>query len=91
MPAAAQKRKSETEQETAELIRKFLRTRANAKLLYDRADRLLVQISERMSAGESIAANASGKRYALIDNYAGKNVVWGHGGVRRYDVDVIDA
>ena len=87
MSGAATKRKADT----AELIRKFLRTKKHAKKLWDRADAYLVEIAKSMKPGNEVPLSEDGKKAVLIDNFAGKAVVWGHGGVRHYDIEVIDA
>lgn len=75
----------------AEKIRKFLSAKARAKKLYDRADALLVDIAKSMKPGEEIPLTEDGKKAVLKDNFEGKSIVWGHGGVRHFDIDVIDA
>jgi hypothetical protein len=90
MVMSAPKRKPDVA-EVAELIRKFLRAKARAKKLYDRADVHLAEIAKAIKPGDEVPLTEDGKKAVLIDNFAGKSVVWGHGGVRHYDIDVIDA
>ena len=86
MSAKVAKRKADV----AETIRKFLRAKARAKKLYDRADAHLAQIAKTIKVGEEVPLTDDGKKAVLIDNFAGKSIVWGHGGVRHYDIEVID-
>lgn len=79
------------EAELANLIRKFLGTKARAKKMYERADAVLAEISSRMKPGDEVQLTESGKKAVLLDNFAGKQIVWGHGGVRHYEIEVIDA
>lgn len=37
-----------------------------------------------------VELTADGKAAILLDNFAGSDVVWGHGGVRHYGLKVID-
>lgn len=79
------------EAELANLIRKFISTKARAKKMYERADAVLAEISGRMKPGDEVPLTESGKKAVLLDNFAGKQIVWGHGGVRHYEIEVIDA
>lgn len=73
-----------------DLIRRHLAAKAHAKKLYDRADALLAEIAKHMKPNQEVELSATGKKAVLIDNWAGKMVVWGHGGVRHYEIEVID-
>lgn len=79
------------ELKVAETIKRFLRTKARAKKMYERADYYLGEIAKQIEPGEEVPLSEDGKKAVLIDNFAGKSIVWGHGGVRHYDIDVIDA
>jgi hypothetical protein len=71
-------------------VKQYARVKALAKRNYDRSDRLLVEIAAALPVGEEMPIGNSGKKVLLMDNYAGKNIVWGHGGVRRWDLDIIE-
>lgn len=49
-----------------------------------------MEIAAALPVGEEMPIGNSGKKVLLMDNYAGKNIVWGHGGVRRWDLDIIE-
>jgi hypothetical protein len=41
---------------------------------------------------EIVAALIAGEHNCgLIDNFSGKNIVWGHGGVRHFAIEIVDA
>lgn len=71
-------------------VKQWQQAKARAKILYDRADRILQEIAAKAKVGDEIPLNESGKKAVLLDNFADKAIVWGHGGVRRYDLDIID-
>lgn len=73
-----------------DLIRRHVAAKKQAKKLYDRADALLMEIAKHMKPGDEIPLNETGKKAVMVDNWEGKTVVWGHGGVRHYEVEVID-
>lgn len=75
----------------AELVHKHLRAKTAAKRYYDRADRFLAEIAEHIEPGDEIKLNDSGKKAVLLDNFAGKTIVWGHGGVRKYEIEILDS
>ena len=77
--------------ELAAKIRHQLKTIARAKKLYERADTILEEIAQQLKPGDAVALTEDGKKAVLLDNYAGKNIVWGHGGVRRYAIEIVDA
>jgi hypothetical protein len=87
MGATATKRKPDL----ADKVRAFLRAKKNAKKLYDRADNHLREIAKQLKPGDEVPLTVDGKKAVLIDNWAGKDIVWGHGGVRHYDIEVLDA
>jgi hypothetical protein len=71
-------------------VKRWQKTKARAKALYDRADRMLLDLSTKLKPGVPSPINGTGKHVVLLDNYAGKEIVWGHGGVRHWDLDVVD-
>jgi hypothetical protein len=83
------RRKSQSD--LADLIQRHLRTRASAKKLYERSDRLLAEIAKLIRPGDAVPLNHDGKRAILVDNFEEKAIVWGHGAVRRYEIVVVDA
>jgi hypothetical protein len=91
-------RRKDGSEDVAELILKFLRTKRKAKELYDSADSQMAKLRRKMNRGGGIPLPAdaeagvpAGKKAVLINNWAGKTVVWGHGSSRKYDIDVIAA
>ena len=71
-------------------VKRWQKTLARAKALYDRADRMLIALSEKMKPGVPAPINGEGKHAVLLDNFAGKEIVWGHGGVRKWAIDIVD-
>jgi hypothetical protein len=71
-------------------FRRWQKTKARAKALYDRSDRQLVELAGKLKLGELTPINTEGKHIVLLDNFVGKDLVWGHGGVRRWDLEVVD-
>ena len=81
-------------------IRQHQKTLERAKQLYDRADAQLKELvgpfletckhcgSVKLKEDAVVALNEDGKKAALLDNFAGMDVVWGHGGVRHYGVKI---
>lgn len=82
-------------QELVFLLIELEKTTLRAKRLYEKKDQLEAQILERMSAGESVTL-PDGRKVEVVDNFAGidkktgkqKNVCWGHGSVRRFDIQI---
>jgi hypothetical protein len=75
----------------ADKIRHQMRTMARAKKLYERADTLLAEIAQEMKPGDEVPLTEDGKKAVLIDNFSGKSIVWGHGGVRHFAIEIVDA
>jgi hypothetical protein len=71
-------------------VKRFQKTKARAKALYDRADRMLLDLSTKLKPGVPSPINGAGKHVVLLDNFAGKEIVWGHGGVRHWDLEIVD-
>jgi len=87
----ARQSKLKQDPQLADKIRHQMRTLARAKKLYDRADTLLEEIAKEMKPGDQVALTEDGKRAVLRDNFKKKSIVWGHGGVRRYAIEIVDA
>ena len=82
-------------------VKQYARAKALAKRNYDRSDRILNEIGAQLGSKcekcgsllppkDEIPIGSAGKKGILTDSYAGKNIVWGHGGVRRWDLDIIE-
>ncbi len=72
-------------------VKRWQKTKARAKALYDRADRILSDLAKMLEVGVASPINpGNGKHVVLLDNFAGKEIVWGHGGVRHWDLDIVD-
>jgi hypothetical protein len=67
------------------IVRRILRARARAKAQYDQADVLTRKLIEAVPIGEVIES-AEG-RFRIVDAFASGNVAWGHGSVRRFDLE----
>jgi hypothetical protein len=86
--------------ELPELIQKHQKTLARAKQLYQRADNLMAEIIEpyletcegcghkHLKPDAVITLSADGKRAFLLDNFAENAIVWGHGGVRHFGIEI---
>jgi hypothetical protein len=86
MPTSGAKRKPDL----TETVQEFLETKAEAKRLYDKADKILVKLVRPMrKAGGEIPWGEKHKA-VLKNNWKGKFVVWGHGRMRHYDIEVIN-
>jgi hypothetical protein len=81
---------NKSERAIAKQVAAWKRAKTSAKAAYDRADRILLQISERIECGLEVRISESGKCVVLLDNYAGKHIVWAHGAVRRWDLEIVD-
>jgi hypothetical protein len=81
---------SRSQASIAAKVKRFQKTKARAKALYDRADRILLDLSTKLQLGVPSPINSAGKHVVLLDNFAGKEIVWGHGGVRHWDLDIVD-
>jgi len=71
-------------------FRRWQKTLGRAKSLYGRADRILVELAAQLEVDKPSPINSTGKHVVLRDNFAGKEVVWGHGGVRHWDLETLD-
>ena len=87
---ATTKKLTRSQASIAAKVKRWQKTLARAKALYDRADRMLIALSTKMKLGVPTPINGEGKHAVLLDNYAGKEIVWGHGGVRRWAIDIVD-
>jgi hypothetical protein len=90
MTAAQTKALSRSQASIAAKVKRWQKTKARAKALYDRADRMLVDLATKLRPGVPSPINGEGKHVVLLDNFAGKEIVWGHGGVRHWDLDIVD-
>ena len=86
----AEKKLTRSQASIAAKVRRWQKTKARAKALYDRSDRILSDIATKLKVGVPSPMNGDGKHVVLLDNYAGKEIVWGHGGVRHWDLDILD-
>lgn len=86
----SEKKLSRSQASVAAKVKRWQKTKARAKALYDRADRILVGLSTKLKPGEPSPINGAGKHVVLLDNFAGKEIVWGHGGVRHWDLEIVD-
>jgi hypothetical protein len=84
------KKLSRRQASVAAEFKRWQKTKARAKALYDRADRILSQMATVLEVGVPSPINTAGKHVVLRDNFAGKEIVWGHGGVRHWDLETID-
>jgi len=70
-------------------IRAMLAAKERAKAQYAKADRLLDELVKMAAPGDVIDLG-KGKLVKVVDNFAdGKNLAWGHGSVRRFDLKVL--
>lgn len=69
----------------SEIAREIIEARTLAKALYLRADELIIKLASKVKPGEPITL-PDGRVTDLINNYRGKTIVWGHGGVRKWDL-----
>lgn len=74
----------------AELALKCLKARESGKRAYERADRLMQQLAKSVTPGAEIALNDSGRKFVLVDRYAGRDIVWTPCGARRWELKVIE-
>lgn len=84
---------TKTEARIAAKLKRWQKAKARAKALYDRSDLLMKELAALLKPGEPvrISEKTEGKNHVvLLDNYAGKDVVWGHGGVRRWDFETLE-
>lgn len=66
-------------------VRKLLKLRDQAKATYSAADAKLDKIIAAGKVGQTFDLGQLGV-YEIVDNFALKNIGWGHGSVRRFDV-----
>ncbi len=80
---------SKTATPTAEeLLNDYVEHREAGKEHYAAADEALAALVERLRPirGKKVLTHASGRQFELVDQFAEKNTVFGHAGVRRYDL-----
>lgn len=76
----------------AELARKAVRAQALGKKHYAEADRLVNLIAQNNKPGTVIELEPekeNGAALELVDNFEGRTIVWGHGGVRKYSLEPV--
>lgn len=79
----------------ADLVRNYLQTVEDAKLEYERADALLVEIARKWRATHKNLLESGkfveidGVKYELIDQFRGQVKVWGHGSVRKWAIEPV--
>lgn len=85
------------ERSVANLYRRWRKIKARAKANYDYADRILKQVSDKMKVGVPVRitqgeAEQPAKCLVLLDNFAGKDLVWSRASaVRRNDlIEVVE-
>jgi hypothetical protein len=71
---------------TADQIASYFAAKEAAKQAYDLADRLLVEIAKKLKRGVPFKISAT-EEVVLHNNFLGKSIVWGHGGVRKYELE----
>jgi len=79
-----------TVEDLAKLVEKYLRTKESAKRGYARADRLLLEIAKQVDPGAPIQLTAH-RVARVIDKFASREIQWGHGAVRPYEIEVSES
>lgn len=69
------------------LLTKLDKITQRAKKLYAQRDQLEAQIMEKMEVGAQ-ATLPDGRTAEMVDNFADKNLHYGHGPVRRFEVKI---
>lgn len=72
-----------------ERVKRYLAQKAAAKRAFDRAERMLAEVASSMKPGQEVKLDAE-KTAVLRDKFEGKDVLWGHGAVRRWEIEVIE-
>ena len=85
-PAA--KPKPISDKDLARKIQQAIRAREMGKRAYKRADALMAQIAREMEPGEVVKVSPE-KAYELVDNYAGKDIVWNPCAARRWELEEV--
>jgi hypothetical protein len=70
----------------------YLMHREQGKLHYAQADEALQELLQRLKGvrGKKLLTHAaSGEVYELVDQFADRNTVFGHSGVRRFDLKLV--
>jgi hypothetical protein len=86
----SRKMQSTPEENLAEKVRQFFRSRAIGKKCYARSDRLLAEIAKELQPGEAVMLNDRGKKAVLVDPFATKFVAFRPLGFRRYDLEIVE-
>jgi hypothetical protein len=73
---------------TADKVVSYFAAKKAAKDAYDLADRLLVEIAKELKPGVPFPISEN-EAALLHNNFKGKSVVWGHGGVRKWELEKI--
>ena len=82
-------RRSHTVEDLAAKISRYLKVKDAAKRGYDRADRILAEIALETEPGTPIQLSAH-RTARLIDKFAERKTLWGHGAVRPYEIEVTE-
>jgi hypothetical protein len=72
----------------ARKIQRAIRTREMGRRAYKRADALLAEIAAEMKPGQVVQVSAE-RAYELVDNYAGKDIVWNPCAARRWELEEV--
>jgi hypothetical protein len=72
----------------ADEIASYFAAQEAAKAAYDLADELLVRIARQLKRGVPLQISAT-EKVILVNNFSGKTVVWGHGGVRKWKLEKV--
>jgi hypothetical protein len=86
--SAAAKPKPLSEKELVSKIQRAVRTRDMGKRAYKRADALLSEIVKEMKVGQVVQVSNE-RAYELVDNFAGKDIVWNPCAARRWELEEV--
>jgi len=90
MPITVLKPAKPKPEDLAVLVKRSLRERELGKEHYAEADRLLNELATRLKDKDGAEIDlGNGKKAVLLDNWAGKSVVWGHGASRKWEILVL--
>jgi hypothetical protein len=73
---------------TADKVVSYFAAKKAAKEAYDLADRLLLEIAKELKPGKPFPLSET-EGALLHNNFRGKHVVWGHGSVRKWELEKI--
>jgi hypothetical protein len=81
--------KAAAEEEAEELLERVLSAREKGKQCYAQADEALTELVERLRpirGKKLLTRESTGEVFELVDQFADRNTVFGHSGVRRFDL-----